>query len=228
MFLEHYTTFIQAMNLPVARLCFYEHIHPEDIRNTYRSFTRPHPRYKLIRAKTLGAALIDLTGFDGRQAYLDLIKGKNQGGYHAKRALKRGYLFTEIDRNDYIEDIHEINTSLDSRQGRPMEGHYREKQEYYPSLAHFRYYGILNPQGKLVAYANIGKYGNFAAFSQMLGIRNNDGIMHLLLVEIICRLIDEHEVDYVMYDTFFGAQPGLRTFKTILGFKPYRARYSLQ
>jgi hypothetical protein len=31
-----------------------------------------------------------------------------------------------------------------------------------------------------------------------------------------------------MYDTFFGAQPGMRQFKTILGFKPYRAKYRLQ
>lgn len=228
MFLEHYTTFLQAINLPVARLCFYEHIDPEDIRDTYRSFTRPHPRYKLIRAKTVGAALIDLSAFPCRQAYLDQIKGKNQGGYHAKRALKRGYVFTEIDRNRYVDDIHEINTSLDNRQGRPMESHYTSKQQHYESLAHFRYYGILNREGKLVAYANIGFYGNFAAFSHMLGLRNNDGIMHLLLVEIICKLIEARQVDYVMYDTFFGAQPGMRTFKTILGFKPYRARYSLQ
>ena len=86
----------------------------------------------------------------------------------------------------------------------------------------------MNPQGKLVAYATLGVYGNFASFSQMLGIRNNDGIMHLLLVDAISRLIDEKQVQYVMYDTFFGAQPGLKTFKTILGFQPYRARYSLQ
>jgi hypothetical protein len=62
----------------------------------------------------------------------------------------------------------------------------------------------------------------------MMGIRNNDGIMHLLLSEAICRLIDGGKVRYVMYDTFFGAQPGLRNFKTILGFRPYRASYSLQ
>jgi hypothetical protein len=32
---------------------------------------------------------------------------------------------------------------------------------------------------------------------------------------------------YLMYDTFFGAQPGMRNFKTVLGFRPYRAKYSL-
>jgi hypothetical protein len=228
MFLQHYNTFIQAINLPVAKLCFDEKIHPDDVRTTYRIFTRPHPRYKFIRAKTIGAALIDLSHFSSRADYLEQIKNKNHGGYHAKRARNRGYVFAEIDRNNYVDDIYAINTSLENRQGRPMEGHYLEKRSHYDALAHFRYYGILNPDGKLVAYANLGIYGNFAAFSHMLGIRNNDGIMHLLLSEAICRLIDDKQVRYVMYDTFFGAQPGMRTFKTILGFKPYRARYTLQ
>ena len=228
MFLQHYNTFIQAINLPVAKLCFYEHIDPEDIRSTYRAFTRPHPRFRFIRAKTVGAALIDLERFPDRQAYLEQIKAKNHGGYHAKRARSRGYLFTEIDRNAYVDDIHAINVSLDNRQGRPMDAKYIEKRDAFEHQTHFRYYGVLDSKGKLVAYANLGMYGNFAAYSQMLGIRNNDGIMHFLLVESICRLIDEKQVRYVMYDTFFGAQPGLRTFKSILGFQPYRARYSLQ
>jgi hypothetical protein len=228
MFLQHYNTFIQAINLPVAKLCFHEHIDPEDIRTTYRAFTRPHPRFRLIRAKTVGAALIDLSRFADRHAYEERIKAKNHGGYHAKRARKRGYRFVDIDRNDYIDDIHAINTSLDMRQGRRMDRKYTEKHEAFVTLPHFRHHGILDPQGKLVAYASLGIYGNFAAFSQMLGYRNNDGVMHLLLVETISRLIDERQVRYVMYDTFFGAQPGLKTFKTILGFQPYRARYFLQ
>ncbi|WP_313168495.1 hypothetical protein [Massilia oculi] len=228
MFLQHYNSFIQAINLPVAKLCFHEHIDPDDIRTTYRAFTRPHPRFRLIRAKTVGAALIDLSRFADRQAYEERIKAKNHGGYHAKRARKRGYRFVDIDRNDYIDDIHAINTSLDTRQGRPMDRKYTEKHEAFVTLPHFRHHGILDPQGKLVAYASLGIYGNFAAFSQMLGYRNNDGVMHLLLVETISRLIAERQVRYVMYDTFFGAQPGLKTFKTILGFQPYRARYFLQ
>jgi hypothetical protein len=31
-----------------------------------------------------------------------------------------------------------------------------------------------------------------------------------------------------MYDTFFGAREGLQNFKRIVGFEPYRVRYSLQ
>ena len=225
---HHYNTLLQIIRLPVAQLCFQQCIDPDDIRMTYRYYTKPHPRYRIIRNKTVGAALIDLEQFPSKDNYLDLIKGKNCGAHHAKRARSRGYIFTEIDRNCYVDEIHAINTSIDTRQGRPMDRHYQEKKQYFETLKHFKYYGILNPEGKLVAYANLGSYGNFSAFSQLLGMRNNDGIMHLLIVEVVSQLIERKQVRYLMYDTFFGAQPGLQTFKKILGFKPYRAKYSLQ
>jgi hypothetical protein len=226
--IHHYSTLLQIIRLPVARLLFQSKIDPDDITSEYRYFTKRHPKYKVIRNKTLGAALIDLHELNTRDKYLEQIKGRNFGAYHAKRARSRGYVVAEIDRNHFIDQIHEINTSIENRQGRPMDQDYQQKKERYESLQHFRYYGILNADGKLVAYANLGLYGNFGAFSQLIGHRNNDGIMHLLIVEIICRLIDEGAVQFVMYDTFFGAQPGMQQFKKILGFKPYRAKYSLQ
>lgn len=228
MFLQHYNTLLEVMKLPRARLCFSQQIDPVDIKATYRNYTKPHPRFKIIGHKTIGAALVDLSQFPDREAYLEHIAGKNQGGHHAKRARKRGYMVREIDRNDYVDDIHDIHTSIDVRQGRKVDDKYLEKQQRFERQKHFHYWGVLNPQGKLVAYATLGIYGNFASFSQMMGIRNNDGIMHLLLSEAICQLIDVGKVRYVMYDTFFGAQPGLRNFKSILGFRPYRASYRLQ
>jgi hypothetical protein len=226
--IRHYAILMQIIRLPVARLRFHLHIDPDNIESTYRNFTRRHPRYKVIQNKTLGAALIDVRGLDTREKYLDYIKGKNFGAYHAKRARARGYVVVEIDRNDFIDEIHQINTSIENRQGRPMDQHYQEKKGHFDTLKHFKYYGILNQDGKLMAYGTLGLYGNFVAFSQLIGYRNNDGIMHLLIVEIICQLIDEGAVQYIMYDTFFGAQPGMQLFKKMLGFKPYRAKYSLQ
>ena len=56
--------------------------------------------------------------------------------------------------------------------------------------------------------------------------------MHLLVTDIVSLLLMELQAgdgpEFLMYDTFFGAQPGLRQFKTMLGFAPYRARYSLR
>jgi hypothetical protein len=226
--LRHFDMLRQIIQLPRASLCFDRRLDPDDIPATYRYFTKPHPRYRVIANKTIGAALIDLARYTDTAAYLDAIQGKNRGAWHARRARTRGYVFCEIERNDFIDDIHAINTSLETRQGRPMDERYLDKVERYARLPHFDHYGVLNGEGRLVAYANLGHYGNFSAFSQLMGLRNNDGIMHLLIVDTISRLLDRQRGRYVMYDTFFGAQPGLQQFKRILGFEPYRASYSLQ
>ena len=225
---QHYATFKTLIRLPVARLRFDAAIEPVNVLSTYRYYTKRHPKYKLIQHKSWGAALIDLEHCDTRDKYLELIKGKNCGAWHAKRARTRGYVLAEIDRNSHIDAIHDINNSVGERQGRPMDAKYQEKQTSYDTLANFHYYGVFDAAGKLVAYATIGRYGNFSSFAQLMGYRNNDGIMHLMVSDIVARLIDERQVRYVMYDTFFGALPGLRQFKTVLGFQPYRVRYSLQ
>jgi hypothetical protein len=64
--------------------------------------------------------------------------------------------------------------------------------------------------------------------SRLLGKRNNDGIMHFMIAQVVQLLIGEGSVSFLMYDTWFGASEGLRHFKTMLGFVPYRARYSLE
>lgn len=225
--LQLYRTLAEIARLPEARLVFHAHIDPADINATYRNYTRPHPRYKIIGHKTVGVALLDLASFANADAYLGPLQGKNLGAWHAKRARSRGYVIAAFDRNRHIDDIHAINTSIPERQGRPMDAHYREKTLHFEQLAHFRTIGAFDREGKLAAYATFGIYGNFAAFSQLIGYRNNDGAMHLLVTEIVCKLIAEGQLDYLMYDTFFGAQPGLQQFKRVLGFRPYRARYEL-
>ena len=226
--LRHVRTAREILRLPPARLCFDARIDPQDIALCYRDFTRPHPRYRIIGNKTLGVALIDLERFAGPAGYLDAIQDKNHGGWHARRARARGYLCRTIDRNEHVDDIHAINTALDLRQGRPMDAAYLHKISSYEAMPHYDYYGVLNNAGRLVAYANIARYGNFSAFSQLMGLRNNDGIMHLLVADIVTQLLERRSVRYVMYDTFFGAKPGLQQFKRILGFEPYHATYSLR
>ena len=224
---QHVAMLKTLVALPLARLRFDTRIEPANVMSTYRYYTKRHPRYKLIQNKSWGAALVDLKQCGSRDGYFERIKTKNWGGYHAKRARARGYVVTEIDRNRHVDAIHDINVSQELRQGRLMDARYQQKQLLFDVLANFDYYGVLAPDGKLMAYATIGRYGNFSSFSQLMGYRNNDGIMHLMVSEIIARLIDEGHAEYVMYDTFFGALPGLQQFKTILGFQPYRARYSL-
>lgn len=218
---------IQIIKLPVAHLQFDRRHNPGNVVAAYKNHTRPHPRYKLIRHKSIGVALVDLRHFRDRQEYVEQFKVKGQATYHAKRASARGYVVRPIDMNDHIDAIHHINTSLTSRQGRPMSDSYLTKQNHFESLSNYQYHGVLNKDGTLVAYCSIAIYGNFAAFSQCLGLRNNDGCMQLMLAEVICQCIDVGKVDFVMYDTWFGAQPGLRHFKASFGFQPYRAVYTL-
>jgi hypothetical protein len=225
--LRHLHTVREILRLPEARLSFDSSIEPQYVPSTYRDYTKRHPRYKVIRNKTIGAALIDLDRFGDTGGYLDAIAGKNRGAWHAKRARSRGYACQTIDRNAHVDAIHAINTALDTRQGRPMDDKYLQKVERFDSQPHFDYYGVLDANGRLVAYGNIARYGNFSAFSQLMGLRNNDGFMHMMMVDIVTRLIEQKRVRYVMYDTFFGAQPGLQQFKRILGFEPYRVKYSL-
>ena len=219
---------LDISKLPVARLEFRLDLNPDSVRRMHTHFTKPHPRYRIFQNKSLGAALVDLKRFADPDEYMANMKGRNSAGHHASKARSRGYSVVEIDRNMFVEDIHEINTSLDQRQGRPMADAYRQKQTHFSPEKNYKYFGVLNSAGKLTAYSDIGFFGNFVAFDRLLGLRNNDGAMHLMVTEIICRMIESHAYGYLMYDTFFGASPGLRTFKTMLGFEPYRAKYSLQ
>jgi hypothetical protein len=219
---------LDISKLPVARLEFRLDLNPDAVRRMHAHFTKPHPRYKVFQNKSLGAALVDLKRFGGAEAYMENVKGRNSAGHHARKARSRGYAVVEIDKNDFVEDIHEINTSLDQRQGRPMDKAYQQKQVRFNPERNYKYFGVLNAAGRLTAYSDVGFFGNFVAFDRLLGLRNNDGAMHLMVTEIICRMIENHAYSYLMYDTFFGASPGLRTFKTMLGFEPYRAKYSLQ
>jgi hypothetical protein len=218
---------VAIARLPVVRLQFRLDLNPEDIARSYRYFTKPHPKYKIFQNKSVGAALVDLTRFRDRDEYLQTIKGHNSADQHARKARSKGYVVVEIDRNDFIDDIYDINTSVQVRQGRPMDPDYLEKKTRYRSDANFTYYGVLNSAGKLMAYGDLGFYGNFASFSRVIGVRNNDGVMHLMVTEIVGRLIEARAFHYLMYDTYFGASPGMKTFKTMIGFEPYRVKYSI-
>jgi hypothetical protein len=219
---------ITISRLPVVQLQFQRQLNPEEVERNYRHFTKPHPKYKIFQNKSVGAALVDLTRFRNRDEYLQTVKGRNSAEHHSRRARSRGYVVAEIDRNDFIDDIYAVNISVETRQGLPMDPDYLQKKTSYPRAPNFKHFGVLNSAGKLTAYGDLGFYGDFASFSRVIGMRNNDGIMHLLLTEIIGQMIEGGRYRYLMYDTYFGASPGLKAFKEMLGFQPYRAKYSIK
>lgn len=219
---------VDLARLPVAHLHFRTLPAPEHIRSIYHYFTRPHPRYKLFQNKSLGAALIDLRTFESGQSFIDSLRTRGRAPAERRRALARGHEFRAIDRNQLVDEIHQINISAPVRQGRPMTPTYLDKQSHYQDLPYFRYFGVFDIDKRLIAYCNLGLLGNFAMIDRVLGLRTTGGAMYLLLTEIVLRLIEENKLDYLMYDTLFGARPGLRDFKRKLGFQPYRVRYTIE
>ena len=217
--------------LPKREIYFknYNSITVENYKKTYNYFTKLH-RLKIFKNKTLGVALIDMDLYDSFEDYYKSINGKNSAAYYARKAAKREYKFIEIDRNSYIDDIYEINTSASVRQGKQMSQSYLKKVETYDSEENYKYYGIVNSEGKLLAYCNIGFFGEFSLVSTLLGHKKylNDGIMYLMMVEfnrVMFKDYKEKGYRYIMYDTFFGASEGLKMFKNKLGYKAYKVKW---
>ena len=151
----------------------------------------------------MGVALIDLNKYDSFDNYYKSINGKNSAAYYSRKAIKREYQIIEIDRNNYIDDIYEINTSATIRQGREMSSGYLQKQNSYVNEPNYKYFGIINTDGKLLSYCNIGFYGEFALVVTLLGHKQylNDGIMYLMMIEfnkIIFNEYKQEEYKYIM------------------------------
>ena len=218
---------LELARLPVAQLCFERRLNPTAILDAYTNFTRPHPRYKVFGNKSMGVALIDLARFDNVGSYLDAVRHHGHAGPQSRKAAARGYRLRRIDRNEHLDEIHAIHVSIPERQGRPMDESYVTRRTSYPEEPHCECHGVFDAGGRLAAYCNVALFGNFAATDQLMGYRNNDGMMYLLLSHIVCGLIEARRVNWFMYDTWFGGNHGLREFKRRVGFQPYRARYRL-
>lgn len=65
---------LAVLALPRVRLFFYSCISPSKIKAAYALFNKPHARYALIRNKTMGIALIDLSNFNNSADYVATVK----------------------------------------------------------------------------------------------------------------------------------------------------------
>ncbi|HZF70595.1 hypothetical protein [Sulfuricurvum sp.] len=227
------TKFLSLLNeirkLPRVTLTFMPRFcnNEQETKLLFESFIKPHPKYKIVKSKELGVSLIHLSLYSTCEEYLASINGKNSAFYYARKAKNRHYTVSQIERNSYLNDIFDINTSMPERQGKKMSSPYCQKSERLDDKENYKYFGVIDADGKLRSYCYIGYYGNFAIVSQLLGHKKylNDGIMYLMMSEIICELIKEQKVPYLMYDTFYGAGEGLQMFKKKLGFAPYRVKW---
>lgn len=149
---------------------------------------------------------------------------------HAKRL---GYSFREVAREEHDEDIFQINTSKDSRQGRPMSAGYRERTHFlplpdYPCPRHaICTYGVLNDRGTLVAYLWLYRSGDLALVSSILGHGDHlvNDVMYLLFEGVVAAQAGND--GYFVYNRADSGTDGLRYFKSKLGFQPMEVSWEL-
>jgi hypothetical protein len=146
-----------------------------------------------------------------------------------------GYLASVIRRQEFVQDIHAINTSKPVRQGRPMSAGYLSppsgsKLPDYPCARHgVHTYGVIEGHDygpELVAYMWIYRAGDLALVSQILGHSSHEpnDVMYLLFEHALEREI-AYGPGFVVYNRFDSGGDGLRYFKTRLGFEEREVRW---
>jgi len=198
-------------------------------RSTFIDFSKPHPKYKLIQNKRWGAGLLKLP--DTFDAY---IKGKDKQALRTnrRRSIDGGFRFETFNPGEHLDEILAINTSMRFRQGYPMTpDHLNIESLRVWAQSKRAIYGLFDTNRVLKAYAHTPVHGEVFIFSRLLGHAEelNKGIMYLLVSEVIREMIDGKRKYSMpiwgMYDTFFGASPGLQYFKERMGFRPYKVRW---
>jgi hypothetical protein len=190
-----------------------------------RSFRRPHPRYKLVRFKAVGVALLPLDGLADADAYLAARRTTRR---RARRAERLGYTFGLFEPEERRAELLDIHASIPERQGRPIDPEYLDSEELYETGPYIEYAGVMR-DGVVVAYSRLHYAGDIAAMMRVMGhgAYLDDGVMFFLAAGIVGHLRARHpETRYLFYDTFFGAGAGLRAFKEWLGFTPHYVRWT--
>lgn len=193
----------------------------------YKAFTARHPHYFIIERKEMGVALITLSDFENAEAYTQSVNGKNSAAYYARKARRSGYTFRTFDPVALKAAIYAVNTSAEERQGRSMDASYLDKEFAYPTDEGNVYYGVFK-ENELVAYLWIVHTGELTVLNRLLGhaAHLNEGVMYLLVTAYVEEVLQNRgPLNYVMYDTFFGATDGLKLFKTRCGFKAHRVKW---
>ena len=198
----------------------------------YRNFTRPHPKFPLVKKKEWGVALVELPNDVN-----DFRRGKKMQALrtNSRFATNKGYVFTWINPSEHIKEIMEINTSSEMRGGRPMDRHYVEwemVEKYFTTTDAIP--AVVDADGRARAYVDVVTVGEVAILSRILGHAQylSNGIMYLLIEGLVDHLVAQKQETglplWLMYDTFGlpGAREGLRYFKERLGFRPYRVKWA--
>jgi hypothetical protein len=200
----------------------------DEARAVFETFTARHPRFRVTSAKRWGVALLRLP--DSADAYL--ASGPRLPRRRRKHAEGAGYRYARLSPGAYLDDIVDVNRSAPERQGRPMAARLQDREYVAQTVgARREIHAILDPEDRLRAFAVIIDAGDAYTFSAMIGHADHleHGIMYLLMGEVVRACVEGRRPDgtpsWLVYDTLWGASPGLAFFKERTGFSPYTVRW---
>jgi len=202
----------------------------EPCRVWYEICTRRHRRWRVIQNKAWGAALLQIP-----EHFDDFLRGprRSQLRREMNRALRYGYTFDRVDPATRLDEIMDIHRSAQERQGRPMHPDYLDQEKVRRFLERSaEWSGVFDSAGHLRAYFGFRICGCVATCERVLGHADHldSGIMYLLQAGVTRELsltrVATGGPDWLFYDMFSGASPGLRQFKRWTGFEPYRVSWS--
>lgn len=227
-----FSKIIEIIKLPKIKLTFVDDDPTLELKELYHYFTKRHPKYKVIRNKTLGVMLYKLP--KAVEDYDKKISGKNSTSYYTRRCKKMGYTTKYFNQSEYLEEIYNINTSSIERQGRKMSEQYFKKVEVESPKKCIEYFGVFTKENVLVGYIRLIKTKYVFIISKLLGHKEymNDNIMYLLLHDLTIDLINKGiKLDYnqyFMYDTYFGGGSGIKLYKKRNCFIPYKVKWKYE
>jgi len=151
----------------------------------------------------------------------------------ADRAERLGYRFVRVRRDERANEIYLINTSLGTRQHRPMsEGYLRRPSvtpdPRYPCARHGVHpYGVEAEDGRLVAYLWLYRAGALGLVSQILGHGGYlaHGVMYQLWQGMLSA--EKFEPGYIVYNRHDSGTDGLRFYKERVGLAETPVRWAV-
>ncbi|MDN3652417.1 hypothetical protein QWY77_06525 [Thalassotalea ponticola] len=198
----------------------------------YRQAMSRHNKYLLIRQLQYGVALFAEP--HASKDYFMSIESSARRNY--RKAVRFNYRTEAINFNDYLDDIWEIRKSAKVRQGEMPEEFIQQRPQQRPVHKSNRaehdycYYGVLDEDNKLVAYAAFLVAGELCMLEHMYGHAKVQhlGVVPQLIIDAYQDIKKRHpQVLYYAYGSFFGASDNLKRFKKKMGFKPYKVNWQL-
>jgi len=149
------------------------------------------------------------------------------GRKRANRAERRGYTLSVIRREEHSDELYEINTSAERRQGRPMSESYLWHYQYsplpkYPCERHqVRTYGVKSSEGQLVAYLWLYIAGQLRLCSSIIGHADHleNEVMYLLFRGMLEAESERDSDGVVVYHRWDNGTDGLRFYKERVGLR---------